>query len=181
MRRRLSWLLCCAILGSLLGCSREPEIVPVDSLSFPVILVIGIAPVGTKYRQARIVLDKEDLGRMGLSVFSALSDTASSDVPIVFDSGASAFEMRNIKGEKGGLWMMLNPNGTMPIQFTLVRHPKTGVEAARTLLETCDYLGRELDPDIIRLRRQRIGQAQSMAEIIRILHEMPDMTKAKPR
>ena len=180
MKRPLSRLLCGILLGSLLGCSREPEVVPVESVSFPAILVIGIAPSGTKYRQARIVVDKEDLGRMNLNVFSAVSNTDSSDVPIVFDSGASAFEMRTIKGEKGGLWMMLNPNGTMPIQFTLVRHPKSGIEAARTLLETCDYLGRDLDGDRAQLRRQRIRQAQTMADIIRIVDEMPERSRAQP-
>jgi len=180
MRRPFSRLLVCAILGSLLGCSREPEIVPVESLSFPAILVIGIAPAGTKYCHARIVRDKDELGRMGLTVFSALSDTDSSDVPIVLDSGASAFEMRNIKGEKGGPWMMLDPNGTMPIQFTMVRHAKAGVEAARTRLESCNFLGRDLDPDIVQLRRQLIRQAQSMAEIVRILEKVPDRPTARP-
>jgi len=180
MKRPLSRLLLGVLVGSLLGCSREPEVVPLESVSFPAILVIGIAPAGTKYRQARIIVDKEDLGRMNLSVFSALSNTDSSDVPIVFDSGAAALEMRNIKGEKGGLWMMMNPNGLMPIQFTLVRHPKTGIEAARTMIETCDYLGRDLDDDRAQLRRQRIRQAQTMAEIIKIVDEMPEKTRAKP-
>jgi hypothetical protein len=174
MGKSLSRLLCSVFLGALLGCSQEPVAVPVDSLSFPAILVIGVAPSGTKYRQARIVVDKEDLGLLRLSVFSALSNTTSSDVPIVIDSSASVFEMREIKGEKGGLWMMLNPNGLMPIQYTLVRHSKTGTEAARTMIETCDYLGRDLDGDRAQLRRQRIRQAQSMAEIIRIVDEMPE-------
>lgn len=179
MRKPLSRLLCSVLLGSLLGCSQEPVAVSADSLSFPAILVIGVAPSGTKYRQARIVMDKEDLGFLRLSIFSALSNTTSSDVPIVIDSTASAFEMREIKGEKGGLWMMLNPNGLMPIQFTLFRHSKTGIEAARTMIETCDYLGRDLDGDRAQLRRQRIRQAHSMAEIIRIVDEMPEIRSVR--
>jgi hypothetical protein len=68
----------------------------------------------------------------------------------------------------------------MPIQFTLVRHPKSGIEAARTLLETCDYLGRDLDGDRAQLRRKRIRQAQTMADIIRIVDEMPERSRAQP-
>ena len=180
MRKHISKLLSAVLLGSLLGCGQPPEVVSPDSLSFPAILVIGVAPSGTKYRQARLIMDKEDLSHLRLSIFSALSDMSSADVPIVIDSTASILEMRDIKGEKGGLWMMMNPNGLMPIQFTLVRHSKTGIEAARTMIATCDYLGRDLDGDRAHHRRQRIRQATTLAEIIRIVDEMPNGTISRP-
>jgi hypothetical protein len=108
---------------------------------------------------------------MRVTLLSELSDTTLSDPPIVIDGAARMLDMKEIKGERGGLWMMVNPNGLMPIRFTLVQRKDAGVEAARALIARSQFIGRYLDSEGTNSRRQRIEVATSMSEIIQIIDE----------
>jgi hypothetical protein len=174
MRKALSLLACSAWMGSLLGCSSGPVVVPVDSLTFPVVLVTGTRPTLFVAHVARVVVDKEDLSRMRSELYSGLSDTAATDPPIVIDAAAKVADMTQIKGEHGGLWMMAHPTGMMPIRFTLVQRKDQGIEAARALIADCEFLGHDLDAERRQSRSERIRRATSMAEIVRIVDEMPE-------
>ena len=174
MRRALSLLVCAAWMGSLLGCNRAPVVVPVDSLTYPVILVTGTRPTLAVAHVARVVVDKQDLSRMRSELYSGLSDTEATDPPIVIDNSAKLADMTQIKGAHGGLWMMANPTGLMPITFTLVQRKQQGVEAARALIADSQFIGPDLDQERKQLRSERIRRATSMAEIVAIVNEMPE-------
>lgn len=173
MSKSLSLLACAAWAGTLIGCSRAPVVVPVDSLKFPVVLITGTRPTLAVAHIARVVVDKEDLSRMRSELYSGLSDTTATDPPIVIDAAANLADMTQIKGEHGGLWMMTHPTGMMPITFTLIQRKQTGVEAARALIADCEYIGPDLDKERRQLRSERIRRAASMAQIVAIVDEMP--------
>jgi hypothetical protein len=107
------------------------------------------------------------------SLFASRSSTMLSNPPTVLDSAANIFEMKEIKAGRSGLWMMINPQGLMPFSFTLVKHKDTGTNAAQALIAECEYIGRDLDNERRDLRATRIRQANTMAEIINIVEEMP--------
>jgi hypothetical protein len=169
--RRFLPLLAIACAAILAGCSREPEVVPVGSLAFPVVLITGTNPSNALPHRAKVIADASELGRMRVEQYSTLTDTTISDPPIVIDSAASIFDMKDIEGEHGGLWMMANPTGMMPIRYKLVRREPSGIEPARTLIANCKYLGGDLDQDRRELRSERIRRAGSMAEIMQIVDE----------
>lgn len=162
-----------ALAALLAGCSREPEVVPVAALEFPVVLITGSATASSVYHRADVVANGQGLSRMRVGRFTSLPDAAMEDPPVVIDSTAAIFEMTDIEGEHGGLWMMANPTGMIPIRFRLVRREPSGIAAARVLLGHCDYLGRDLDDDRRKQRVARIRQAGTMAEIMRIVDELP--------
>lgn len=173
MKKLLSMLVCAAGLGSLLGCDRKPVPVPLTSLSFPVVVIFTTSTPSTTWRRAEICLSKEDLGLMRVDLFAARSSTMVSNPPTVIDSAANFFEMKDIKAERSGLWMMINPQGLMPFSFTLVKHKDTSINAAHSLIADCEYIGRDLDNERRDLRATRIRQANTMADIINIVEEMP--------
>ena len=175
MKKALTLLTCAAWMGSLLGCNRAPVVVPVDSLTYPAVLITGTRPTLFVAHLARVVVDREDLSRMRSELFSGLSDTTATDPPIVIDSNAKLADMTQIKGEHGGLWMMAHPTGMMPIQFTLIQRKQQGVEEARKLIADCEYIGPDLDKERRQLRSERIRRATSMAEIVAIVNEMPEV------
>jgi len=173
VKRALSLLACAAWMGSLLGCSRAPVVVPVDSLSYPAFLITGTRPTLFVAHLARVVVDKEDLSKMRSELYSGLSDTEATDPPIVIDAAAKIADMTQIKGAHGGLWMMAHPTGMMPIQFTLIQRKQQGVEEARELIADCEYIGPDLDKERRQLRSERIRRATSMEEIVQIVNELP--------
>lgn len=162
-----------AAAGLLAGCSRKPVELPIDRLSFPVVLVVGTSSASPIPSHAEVIGNAEDLRRMRVEIYSPLTDPTISDPPMVIDSTADVLEMKNIKGERGGLWMMAHPTGLMPISFTLVRHRETGIEAARLIISNCRFLGGDLDDVRRELRAVRIRRAETMAEIMQIVDEMP--------
>jgi hypothetical protein len=173
MKKRISMFAWLASIGWLCACSRETPVETIDSLNFPVILVVGTSAKQTVPSQAEVIENKHALSQMRVGLYSTLSDTTLSASPIVIDSTEAVFQMRKIKGEHGGAWMMLNPNGLMPIRFDLIRAQKGGIDAARAVLENCTYLGRDLDTDRTALRQTRIRQAKNMVEVMQIVGETP--------
>jgi hypothetical protein len=173
MKKLLSMLVCAAGLGTLFGCDRKPVTVPVSSLSFPVLVIFAASTPSSTWRRAEICLTTEDLGLMRVDLFASRSSTMLSNPPTVLDSAANIFEMKEIKAGRSGLWMMINPQGLMPFSFTLVKHKDTGTNAAQALIAECEYIGRDLDNERRDLRATRIRQANTMAEIINIVEEMP--------
>jgi hypothetical protein len=111
---------------------------------------------------------------MRVELYSPLTDTTLADPPIVIDANAAILDMKDIAGEHGGMWMMANPTGLMPIRYNLVRREQTGIEAARGLVADCEFLGYDLDKERRNLRSERIRHAQSMADIVRIVDAMPE-------
>jgi hypothetical protein len=174
MKKPLSLLACAVWIGSLLGCSRAPVVVPVDSLTYPAVLITGTRPTLFVAHVGRVVVDKEDLSHMRSELFSGLSDTEATDPPIVIDAAGKLADMTRIKGAHGGLWMMAHPTGMMPITFTLIQRKDQGVKAARKLIADCEFLGHDLDMERRQLRIERIRRATSMAEIVAIVDEMPE-------
>ncbi|MCZ8163884.1 MAG: hypothetical protein O9315_17915 [Beijerinckiaceae bacterium] len=161
-------------LGSvsvLVGCSQPAVEVAPESLAFPVVLVTGIGGNGKMPCRADVVHARDHLSRMRLSLYSELSDRSLSGPPIVVDASAQIFEMHNIVGERGGLWMMANPNGMMPIRFSLIRRKDGGISPVRDLLAGCRFPGRVADDDTLTRRRNDIRKATAMAGIIAILDE----------
>lgn len=169
--KQLAILVVSALSGLLAGCSQQPASVPVESLAFPVVLITGTSPRGTLPSRARIVVNKEDLGLMRVLLYTELTDTVLSDPPIVIDSAARMLDMKDIKGKHGGLWMMVNPNGLMPIRFTLIRRKETGFETARATIARSRFIGRSLDSEGIARRRAGIAAATSMSAVIGIIDE----------
>ncbi len=92
MKGSLAVLVFAALMGSLAGCSRAPTVVPIDSLSFPVILITGTHASKALPARADVIANREELGRMGIPTYSMLSDTTLTDPPIVIDATATAFE-----------------------------------------------------------------------------------------
>jgi hypothetical protein len=170
-RSGLPVLALAAWAGAFLGCSREPEVVPAAVLKFPVVLIAGASAAHTVSHRADVVANSKDLGTMRVERLSNLPDPDANDPPLVIDSSASVFAMENIEGEHGGLWMMANPTGMMPIRYQLVRHEPSGIAAARALIAACDYLGSDLDQDRGTLRSHRIRRAETMAEVMEIIDE----------
>jgi hypothetical protein len=162
------------------GCEGKPAVVTTESLSFPVVLITGTATGGELPSRADVVVSKEDLGQMRVGIFSPLTDTTRSDPPIVIDSTGLVCEMRDLKGQRGGFWMMANPTGLMPITFTLIRRRESGIAAARQLITGCSYLGPDLDEERRKQRCERIGQAGSMDVIMVIIREVPESPPRDP-
>ena len=167
---KLAGLASVAWLGA---CSPKPAAVAIKRLSFPVILVVGTAASGAIPSRAEVVHNPLDLSRMRVALYSTLTDATLSDAPIVIDATASEFEMRDLVGEHGNTWMLLNPNGVMPIRFSLVQRAESDIRAARAVLEACKYLGSDLDTERTALRRARIRHAKNMAELVQIVDEIP--------
>jgi hypothetical protein len=176
MDKRFSALAIAALMSVLPGCQRRPAPpvpVAVDSLSFPVVIVTGTHPSRIIPARADVAMDRQELGRMRTETYARINDKTVSDPPIVIDMAAAAFDMKDIKGQRGGLWMMANPTSRMPIAFTLIRRKESGIAAARTIIAASTYLGRDFDEERTALRRQRVRQAQTMAEIAGIIDAMP--------
>ena len=174
MKPLAALLACAAWASSLLGCSREPVVVPASSLSFPVVLIIGGAPSSSLPHRARVMADLDELSHMRVELYSQTSSKTSAEAPKVIDAKAQLLDMMNIEGEHGGLWIMANPTAQMPIRFTLVQHAQTGIGPARNLIADSEFLGHDLDQERRQSRSERIRRAANMAEIFAIVDEMPD-------
>jgi len=181
MMKRLPLMVCTIWMGMLSGCHRTSPVVPVPvgSLSFPVVLIVGTSAKDRIASHAEVVVNEADLSLMRVERYSGLSDTTISDPPIVIDGKGTVCDMRDIKGEHGGFWMMAHPTGQMPIRFTLIPRKETGIKAARALITSCEYLGRDLDQERKTLRCERISQATTMAEIMQIIDEIADWPNGK--
>ena len=167
-------LACAAWAGALLGCSREPVVVPAASLTFPVVLITGGAAASNALpHRARVFASLDQLSHMRVELYSVTSSKTSAEAPKVIDANAQVLDMMNIEGEHGGLWIMANPTGMMPIRFTLVRREQTGIGPARDLIAAAEFLGHDLDSERKELRSERIRKATSMAEVMQIIDEMP--------
>lgn len=173
MKRGISFVALATAALALLGCRGEPKPVPVSSLSFPVVLVTGTRPNNEVLHRARVMANADELGHMRVELYSGLSDPTLNDPPIVIDAKAAIYDMKEIKGEHGSLWMMANPTGMMPIQFKLLPREQSGMEAARALVAACEYFeyvryGEQRDQQRVRIRR-----ASTVAEIAAIVDEPP--------
>lgn len=166
-------MVCAAWVASLLGCNRTPAVVPIDNLSFPIVFIVGTSAKSPIPSTAQVIANYENLSRMRLEIFSPLTDTTRSDPPILIDANAKIFEMKDLTGKRGGLWMILKPTGEMPISFTLTPRKETGVHAARAMIANCKYLGNDLDGDRKKFRSDRILRAATMAEIMQIVDAIP--------
>ncbi len=155
------------------GCEGNPAVVALEGLAFPVVRITGTAVGGELASCAVVITNREDLGLMRVELFSPLTDTTRSDPPFVIDSTGRVSEMRDLKGQHGGFWMMMNPTGQMPITFSLVERKATGIEASKELLAGCRYLGHDLDQERTTARHARIAAATTMAEIVAIVEEVP--------
>ncbi len=178
MLKYLLVVVCVAWLASLFGCTRKPKVVTIDQLSFPVIRILETrvkprhseAEITSKSNYigyARICLDKEDLSRIPVQELWNVTE------PLVIDSNANVLEMKDIKNEHGGLWIMTHPSGEMPVKFTLLQRKDTGIETARDLIANCRYLEGSLDQEHTELRRERVRKATKVEEIIQIICEAP--------
>jgi hypothetical protein len=166
-----------AWLGSLFGCTRKPKVVTIDQLSFPVIRILEtrerprhseaeITSENKYLGYARICVDKEDLSLIPVQELWNVTQ------PLIIDSNANVLELKDIKNEHGGLWIMINPQAQMPVKFTLLQRKDTGIEAARDLIANCTRLGK-LNSEDSDLRRDRIRKATKFEEIIQIICEAP--------
>lgn len=153
---------------------KKTTVMTADDLAFPLVRITGTASGGTLPSRAVVLRSRDELDRMRVELFSELSDTTRSDPPVVIDSAGVICEMREIEGQRGGLWMMVNPTGLMPITCKLVRRDDSGVIAARALISKCRFLGTDLDSERTALRRARIAAATTMAEIVEIVEERPE-------
>ena len=149
-----------AWLGPLLGCSRKPKVVTIDQLKFPVIRILESSTESKNGGHAQVIVDKEGLSHIPVQSLFYVTD------PLIIDSNANVLDMKDIKNEHGGLWVMINPQGQMPVQFTLLQRKETGIEAARELVANCRFLGRDLDSERTEFRRERIRKATNGEEII---------------
>jgi hypothetical protein len=167
MLKYLLVVVCVAWLASLFGCTRKPKVVTIDQLSFPVIRILESSAESKDIGHAQIFVDKESLSHIPVQELWYVTD------PLVIDSNANVFDMKDIKNGHGGLWMMINPSGQMPVKFTLLQRKKTGIAAAQELVSNCSFLGRDLDGKRTELRKERIRRAPTGAEIIKIICEAP--------
>jgi len=174
MKRGISFVALATAALALLGCHREPKPVPVTSLAFPVVLVTGTKPNNEVSHQARVMANATQLGHMRVELYSALFDTDRNDPPIVIDSKAAVFDMKEIKGEHGTLWMMANPTGMMPIQFKLIPRDENGLTVARALVLACKYFDYVMDSDQLDERRERVRRADTMQEIVAAVGDPPE-------
>ena len=154
------------------GCDSAPVAVSLDRLSFPVIIVTGTNTSNILPYRAEVVSNGEELGRMSQETYARINDTTQTDPPIVIDRSGAAYDMKDIKGEHGGLWMMANPTSRMPIHFTLFRRREAGLDAARAIIAKSKYLGPDIDEERTKLRAARILLAKSIAEISEIIDEI---------
>lgn len=167
MLKYLPVIFCMSWLGSLLGCARKPKVVTIDQLSFPVIRILDTTTESKDRSYAQVILDKEALSRIPVQELWYVN------APVVIDSNGKVLDMKDIKNEHGGLWMMINPSSQMPVKFTLVQRNEAGIEAARDLIAECRFLGGDLDGERTELRRDLIRKAVTIEEIIKIIHEDP--------
>jgi len=161
-------------LAALLGaCHQGPKVVPLKDVAFPVVLIIGSSPRDQVAHAADVEPNQRDLSVMRVETYLGIGDQTLSDPPIVIDSEARIYDMTEIKGQHGSLWMMMNPTGLMPLTFKLTERKEQGLDAARALISACEYLGRDLDGERRVARVQRMAKATSMAGIIALIDEMP--------
>lgn len=152
----------------LAACAQAPKVVPVEDIAFPVVLITGQTPTNAAVHRADIELGPRDLSLMRVERYSTLASP-----PIVIDSNARIYDMNEIKGAHGGLWMMVNPTGLMPITFKLTERREQGLDVARALISACEFLGRDIDSERREARVARLASVQSMPEMIAIIEEMP--------
>ena len=129
----------CLSLLAFVGCADKPpvvSVVPVEKLAFPVVLIYRDQKTGN-CSDTEFLSKATDLGLMAVQQYLFLPE---SEPLFVIDSSGRVCEMRDIQGQRGGLWLMANPTGQMPIKFTLVERKETGIKAARTLLLSCKFL-----------------------------------------
>lgn len=161
MLKYLTVVICVAWLGSLFGCTRKPKVVKIDQLSFP---VVRIFETSTNSIFVEAVSNKEDLSYMSVGYGSF--DT---NPPIVIDSNANFFDMKDIKMCYFGLGAMISPTSRQRFQFTLLQRKETGIEASRNLI--VKYLMRGRDEEHQKLRCERIRQASTMEEMMQVIRE----------
>lgn len=161
----------CLSLLAFVGCADQPPVVtvvPVDKLAFPVVLIYRDQKTGN-CSAAEFHSKAADLGLMGVQRYLFLPE---SEPLFVIDSSGRVCEMRDIQGQRGGLWLMANPTGLMPIKFTLVERKETGIKAARTLLLSCKFLahgtkGQDADDRV----REAIGEAATVGDMINLIRD----------
>lgn len=151
----------------LAACSQAPKVVSAKDIAYPVVLITLVSPTVDSYLSADVEIDQRNLSLMRVERYSALSEP-----PIVIDANARIYDMTEIKGEHGSMWMMINPTGLMPLTFKLVEREEQGLNAARALIAACKYLGRDLDSERRTERLSRMARVQSMAEVIAIIDEL---------
>ncbi|MCB1865528.1 MAG: hypothetical protein KDG50_08850 [Chromatiales bacterium] len=161
-RSRRSFAVLGALLASLVGCERPPREVPVSELRFPVVLVFGDT-------EAQINVNAQDLALMHMGHYTHMPEQMR-----VIDAQARVFEMRDIQGEHGGLWMMLNPTGLMPISFRLIPARSSGLEAARGVILGCEFFDRVRGADETERVRDAVRRASDMASILRAIVNAPE-------
>lgn len=159
------------VLPGLAACRSEPSEVAVEALTFPVVRMFGHDQKGQLPCQADVMEDRRQLARFRVSIYSELTDRTHSDPPIIIDATGQVLRMDKIEGEHGTLWMMVNPNGMMPVRFTLLRERSSGLAAAKTRLAACRFLGSGHDHDVMTRRRTDIRDADSMGRILTTLSE----------
>jgi hypothetical protein len=159
------------ILAGLAACSSEPPEVAVEALTFPVVRMFGHDQQGRLPCQADVMADRHQLARFRVGIYSELTDRTISAPPIVIDATGQVLRMEKIEGERGTVWMMVNPNGMMPVRFVLLRARPSGLAAAKALLAECRFLGSGHDHDVMARRRTEIRDAEGMAPILKTLVE----------
>lgn len=168
MLKYLLIVFCAAWLGSLFGCTRKPTVVTIDQLTFPVVRIFGTSTERKISSYTEVVANKEDLSYASMDF---LGDAVDTNSPIVIDSNANIVDMKNMKLYHGGLWIMIYPTSQQRFHFTLVKRKETGIEASRNLIVKC--LRRGWDGERQELRCERIRQASTMEEMMKIIREKP--------
>lgn len=150
------------ILGGLTcwfcGCDRPaaaPPVTPQSLLRFPVILV---------WPGQSVLIERPIDGLKSMRINYLYGDRKD---PVVIDSDLKIYDMKDLTGTKGGLAMMLDPNGFVPIKFKLAPHAKQGLATARQLIIDCQWLGG--DSDAVQLKRTEIADATTLDQMIAIL------------
>jgi len=161
------WTGACSGLLTLMGCAAKPSVVPVEKLTFPVVLIYRDQKT-LESSKTEFNANAEDLGLMKVQRYLSLPE---SEPLYVIESSGRVCEMREIQGQRGGLWLMANPSGLMPIKFTLIERKETGTEAARTLLLSCKYLGRDVDQDAIDQLRAAVEKAATAGDMIELIRD----------
>ena len=98
-------LACAAWAGALLGCSREPVVVPAASLTFPVVLITGGAAASNALpHRARVFANFDQLSHMRVELYSVTSSKTSAEAPKVIDANAQVqvdLQSKLVKVETG--------------------------------------------------------------------------------